>query len=914
MCLDQKHQGEAAVKRKSILLNGILALILNGCSGLTSYHGGGSTPGTPATPTTPEPGQIAVAPASGTLRGGETQTFAITTSDNSAAPQVTWSVNGVAGGSALTGTITAAGLYSAPEFPPATNVITITATETADTTKSSSSSVTLENPIPQLSSVTPNSLPVGSFNLTVTGAHFALSPTVYLGATALSTTRVSSTQLTATGTAPGSQVGNVSFTVKNPDPGGISSSAVSGKIVAASGITVTVSPATATAHAGSTGNINFGASVSGTSSQNVTWAVNNTSGSAIIGYITAQGNYRPPATLPSPPTITITATSAADPTKHGTAVVTLENPVPAVTSVNPSTIGVGTFMLDLVGTGFTSGSTVSFGGSPVTTMFVSSTELTITGMATASEVGAVAITVTNPDPGGATSAPITAQVTGGGSSAVSAATAVRFLEQSSFGPTPALINQVEQVGLDSYLQNQFAAPVSFYPTPAAADTGLSKVQLAFYKNAATDNDQLRQRVALALNEIWVVGENKVNDPAGYTNYMTALTRDALGNYYDVMKDVTLTPAMGHWLDMVNNDKPGNGQHANENYARELMQLFTLGLGQLNPNGTPILDGTGNPAPTYTQDDVMALGRSFTGWTYPTGPGATLQKHNAFYFGGPMVAFESNHDSGAKTFLGQSIAAGQSAEQELDNALTIIFNHPNLPPFVCQQLIEKLVTSNPSPEYVGRVSQAFTNGKYNSYGSGKRGDMQATLAAILFDPEARRGDSQSSANANDGKLREPMVMTMGVARMFGVTTDGSGFDNWNTTMSEGLFNSPSVFNFFPPNNLIPQTALNGPEFAIFNTNTSIARVNFVNSIVYGQISGTTKIDLTPVINAGTPDQMVALLNTELLHDSMSDSMKQSILSAIGAITTATPPSASDLKNQARAAVYLVLSSSQYQVQR
>ena len=135
-----------------------------------------------------------------------------------------------------------------------------------------------------------------------------------------------------------------------------------------------------------------------------------------------------------------------------------------------------------------------------------------------------------------------------------------------------------------------------------------------------DNDQLRQRVAFALNEIWVVSQNKVSDPTGYTNYMTALTKDALGNYYDVMKDVTLTPAMGHYLDMVNNDKPATGQHANENYARELMQLFTLGLNQLNSDGTSQVDGSGNPLPTYTQNDVMSLGRSFTGWTFPTEPG------------------------------------------------------------------------------------------------------------------------------------------------------------------------------------------------------------------------------------------------------------------------------------------------------
>jgi hypothetical protein len=274
----------------------------------------------------------------------------------------------------------------------------------------------------------------------------------------------------------------------------------------------------------------------------------------------------------------------------------------------------------------------------------------------------------------------------------------------------------------------------------------------------------------------------------------------------------------------------------------------------------------------------------------------------------MVPFESNHDNGAKTFLGQPVATGQSAEQELDSVLTIIFNNADLPPFVCQQLIEKLVTSNPSPAYVQRVSQAFSSGRFNSYGSGKRGDMQATVAAILMDPEARRGDSSMTAVASDGKLREPAVMVVSVARAFLSSSDGSGFTSAASNLSQNIFNAGSVFNFFPPQNVIPQTTLNGPEFAIFNTNTSLARVNFVNSIVYGGISSNTKVDFTPVVNAGTPDQMLDYLNTLLLHGTMSASMRQDILTAISAVTS------TDTKSQARTAIYLVASSSQYQVQR
>ena len=889
------------MKRELIAVSGVLALLLTGCSGLVS-GGGGNPP--------PPPNNLTVAPASATLRGGDTQSF--TAQVKGAAVAVNWLVNGVVGGNGANGTISAVGLYTAPEFPPASNAITIGAVETSDPTKTASSTVTLENPVPQITTATPMSIQVGAFNLTVSGVHFANGATIYFGTTALTTTRVSSTQLTASGTATAGQVGSISITVRNPDPGAVSSGGLMAQVVNTPTISVQVTPPTVTIRAGS--QQSFNATVTGSTNQSVTWSVNGVAGgSAATGMISAQGMYIAPVALPNPNTIAITATSAADATKQGTSVVTLENPLPVLTAINPNSVGVGGFQITVMGSGFVSGSTVNFGGQALTATFVSPTQLTATGTAAAAQVGNVPVTVTNPNPGGATSGMLLLQIVNNGT-VVSAAAAVRFLEQSSFGPSAEQVNQLQQVGFDALLQSQFAAPASVYPAPLATDMGLGKVQQQFFFNAVNNPDQLRQRTAFALNEIWVIGENKVSDPTGYTNYIQALTNDGLGNYYSVMKDVTLTAAMGHWLDMVNNDKPGTGQHANENYARELMQLFTLGLNQLNPDGTPVPDSTGSPIPTYTQDDVMELGRALTGWTYPTQPGQTLQKHNPEYYGGPMAAFESNHDAGTKTLLGQSVAAGQTAEQELDSVLTIIFNHPNMPPFIGKQLIEKLVTSNPSPAYVQRVAQAFASGKFSSYGSGKRGDMQATVAAILLDAEARRGDSATTTVPNDGKLREPVIMMVSIARAFHATSDGSGFESRGASMSEDIFNSGSVFNFFPPDNLIPQTTLNGPEFAIFNTNTSLARVNFINSAVYGGFNAGAKLDFSPLINAGTPDQMVAWLNNLLLHGTMSDPMKQSILTAIVAITTATPPSTSDLTNQAKAAIYLVASSSQYQVQR
>jgi uncharacterized protein (DUF1800 family) len=819
-------------------------------------------------------------------------------------PNVTWSVNGVIGGSAAIGTISPTGVYTAPTFPPSPNTVRVGAAESSDPFITGTAPLSLNNPTPQLMSLSQTSIPVGSFKIALNGANFAPGASVLFGSTALTATRVSATQLTAAGTATSDQVGSVTVVVQNPSPGVAASAALNAQVISPSDAGVAVNPPTAAVRVG--GTQTFTATVSGASSNSVKWSVNGVAGgNSSNGTIDSGGTYHAPAGLPSPNTISVSAVSSADATKNGSSAVTLENPLPVVTAVNPNTIAPGNFTLTVSGSGFVSASKVNFGGQVLTTTYVSSTELEASGSATSAEAGNVPVLVQNPDPGSASSDTVAARVVSGSAAIISAA-AERFLEQSTFGPTPGLTNQVQQLGFDPFLQSQFSAPSSTHATPGS-NTDISDVQNQFFINAVNGPDQLRQRVAFALNEILVVSANKVSDPTGYTLYLRTLEKDALGNYYNVMKDVTLTAAMGHFLDMVNNDKPATGQHANENYARECMQLFSLGLTLLNPDGSSVLDGSGNPVPTYTQNDVMALGRSYTGWTYPVEPGQSMQKHNPDYYGGPMVAYESNHDSGAKTFLGSSVPAGQSAEQELDTVLTIIFNHPNLAPFVSRQLIEKLVTSNPSAGYVSRVATAFSSGTFQSYGAGKRGDLQATVAAILLDPEARRGDSPTTADPSDGKLREPIVMMVGVARAFNATTDGDGFAYRGANMSQNLFYSPSVFNFFPPVNLVAGTSVNGPEFAIYNTNTSQARLGFINQAVYSQIGKNTNLDFTSVINAGTPDQMADALNTQLLHGTMSSSMKQDIVTAANAV------SSKDTRNQARTELYLVLGSSQYQVQ-
>ncbi len=632
----------------------------------------------------------------------------------------------------------------------------------------------------------------------------------------------------------------------------------------------------------------------------------------MLGTITTTGpltaTYSAPATLPAPNIVTIEASVTTHTSLIGSTVATLLNPVPHLSSATPPQIDVGKFTVTLNGSDFVNGAVVNMGTTVLTTTFVSSTKLTATGTISDSQITSVQFTVTNPDPGSATSGTLTAQVV----KAISPNVADRFLEQTTFGPTPALISQVQQSGLEAFLKNQFALPASPYANPPDTETDLGPLQQRFWLQILTAQDQLRQRVAFAIGQTFVIGGDKISDPTGYTNYLRLLETDAFTNYRQIMKDVTLSPAMGHYLDMVNNDKPATGQHANENYARELMQLFTLGTALLNDDGSVQLDSSNNPIPTYSQDQVQAFARAFTGWTYPTAPGASAQKHNPPYWTGPMIATSSEHDTTAKQLLqysnapsGGSLPGGQTAAQDLDGAMDNIFNHPNLPPFVSRELIQHLVSGNPSPDYVQRVSEVFKNN-----GAGVRGDMKAVITAILLDAEARRGDDPTMASANDGHLQEPILFIAGLLRAFGAVSDGSTLSGQSSSMSQNPLFSPSVFNFFSPSFIVPETNHNEPEFQILTTATSLNRVNFVNTFVFGSFGAGATVNFSSYgTQASNPDKLLDTLNTLMLHGSMSADMRTSILTAMQAV----PAGSNQGLQEAQAAIYLIATSSQYQAE-
>jgi uncharacterized protein (DUF1800 family) len=672
--------------------------------------------------------------------------------------------------------------------------------------------------------------------------------------------------------------------------------------------TLTLSPSQASVRVGSAQP--FAPSLAGNS---WTWSVNGIAGgNATLGTIDANGNYRASAVLPTPNTITIAVAESAKPTETASSAVTLLNPIPVVTGISPPQVNVGTFTLTITGSEFVSGATVSFGGTTLTTSVVSSTQLTASGTATPAQVGSVAVDVMNPDPGASGWNNTTALVVG--TITVAANVADRLLEQTTFGPTTALITQVQYSGLQGFLTAQYALPITKYPLPASGESGLNAVQQRFFVQNLTAQDQLRQRVAFALSQIFVIGGAKIGDPTGYTNYLQLLQNDALTNYRQIMQDVTLSPAMGDWLDRVNNGKPNTsqGDHANENDAREFMQLFTIGTSQLNPDGSYQRDSGGNQIPTYTQNTVQEFALAYTGWTYPLAPGATQQTYNPAYWTGPMVALDSNHETTAKQLLvypgvsgGGMLPAGQSASQDLQGALDNVFNHPNVGPFVSNELIQHLVTSNPSPAYIQRVASVF-----NDNGSGVRGDMKAVITAIRMDPEARRGDDPATVVGTDGHLQEPILYMTGLRRAFGATSDGSNLAYYGSGMGQEALYSPSVFNFYSLSYVIPGTTMYGPEFQILTTATSLNRLNWTNRFVFGSIGFGTTVDFSGyATQASNPSALLGSLNTLMLHGSMSSDMQSSILTAMQAV----PAGSKQGLQQAQAAIYLIGTSSQYQVQ-
>jgi uncharacterized protein (DUF1800 family) len=685
--------------------------------------------------------------------------------------------------------------------------------------------------------------------------------------------------------------------------------------------TVTVSPTTVSVHLGTF--FQFTDKVTGSATTTAGWTVALPAGATgSPGAISANGRYTPPPAMPSSGTVIVTVTTTATPAASATATVTLLNPYPTLASVQPSVISPGAaFTLTLNGTGFVPNAQALYGGTELLTTFVSATKLTAVGTAS-NTGGTVTIQVTNPGPGSETSVDVVSVLVGSvGPPQIPAGVVARFLDHAAFGPDAATVAHIQslasnpQDAFTAYLTEQFAAPISPYPPPAETGFGLNQVQARFFSNAVNGQDQLRQRAAFIWSQIMVASAVEETTPTQLVPYLQILQRDAFVNFRQLMEDVTLSPTMGEYLDMRNNDKanPNTDTRANENYARELMQLFTIGLFQLNQDGTLQLDSNNQPIPTYDQTTIQNFAKVYTGWTYPTKPGATLQRHNPAYFAGPMVPFAANHDETSKTLLSENgvpytVPAGQTPNQDLKDALDDIFNHPNVGPFIGKQLIEHLVTSNPSTDYVSRIAAVFND---DGTAAHVRGNLQAVITAILLDPEA-----QDPPPSSGGHLREPVFLIPSILRGLGATViDTNNLAVQGSNLGQNVFTPASVFSYFPPSYIIPAeftggAAVLGPEFQLHSPSNAIARSNMVSAIVYGNLAGTA-INLAPFeAVAGTPQNLVDAISNAYFYGDMPAAVQTQLLSAIDALPGT---SAAVLKARAQAALYLALSSSYYNVE-
>ena len=530
------------------------------------------------------------------------------------------------------------------------------------------------------------------------------------------------------------------------------------------------------------------------------------------------------------------------------------------------------------------------------------------------------------------------------------AEAVRFLRQATWGPNRISILRIQQQGIDAWLTAQFRmrgrAFPNLRPYPESQPQNCSEtcvrdnytyyqLQKHFFSNALAGQDQLRQRVAFALSQIFVTGQSAIPMPAWMRVYQQMLYENAFGNYRELLYDITLNPAMGRYLDMLNNRcqtrvpndvnvcRNGSSAQPNENFAREILQLFSIGTFMLNQDGTyqtmpdPINPTVQIPIPTYDQAKVEEFARVFTGWVLNTpvrGIGGDLPNYQK-----PMVVRrnsqgqEMHHDRGAKVLLNNfPIPANTDAEVELNLAIDNIVSHPNVAPFISKQLIRHLVMSNPSPAYVARVAAVFTAN------TNAPNQLEHVVRAILMDTEARTLPT-SATDPDAGKLNEPVVFMLNFLRAFEARSDGvlNGGSTGSAAMNQDVFRSPTVFNYYPAEYEVPgEPNLVGPVFGIFSTQSTITRANFINRALFTGIPralpntpmGTTLNLRTWEQLADTPDQLVDRLSCLLLACTMSQQMKTIIINAVNTIPI------TELELRAQTAIYLVATSNHFQVLR
>jgi len=529
--------------------------------------------------------------------------------------------------------------------------------------------------------------------------------------------------------------------------------------------------------------------------------------------------------------------------------------------------------------------------------------------------------------------------------------AARFLNQASFGATEAEVNKLKTYGYSAWLEDQFLMPGRSHEAyinavsaglPAGQSLDDSHVMNTFWREAATGQDQLRRRVAFALSQIFVVSlqDSTVSEfKRGVASYLDLLGRNAFGNYRQLLNEVTLHPMMGLYLSHLRNQKedPARNRVPDQNYAREVMQLFSIGLYELNPDGTPKLVN-GQPVETYDSGDIVGLSRVFTGFSW-AGPDKSDTRFNGGGMQDPdrevlfMQSYPRFHSISEKRFLTAVISASATADPDGDLriALDEIASHPNVGPFISRQLIQRLVTSNPTPAYVARVAQAFGAGRFTSglwsTGTGQRGDLRATVAAILLDTEART--AVRLADPTFGKVREPILRGAHWMRAFNARSASGNFllgvtDDATTSLGQSAMRSPTVFNFYrpgyvPPNTSIATAGLVAPELQIVNEVSVVGYSNFMRSAVQNGLGSGSPRDIQPdytaeLALADDADRLIDRVDLLLTAGRMSADTRVLIRNAVNSIAMPATNQTTARQNRVNLAVLFTVSSSDYLVQK
>ncbi len=542
------------------------------------------------------------------------------------------------------------------------------------------------------------------------------------------------------------------------------------------------------------------------------------------------------------------------------------------------------------------------------------------------------------------SVPVTLAYTYTYQAATSDQEAARFLNQAQFSASDADIAAVRSAGFAAWLQQQIARPMGTtgwdwleskgygdVNNPANYYDSNSPADYMMWSQLMTAPDAVRKRMALALSEFFVVSSNGLSfnwRSHAAAHYWDTLNTHAFGNFRDLLEAISLNVAMGYYLNTKGNKKAnGRGSQPDENYAREVMQLFTVGLVLLNPDGTPQLIN-GATTDTYTASDISNLAQVFTGYDVDqsqnvvtaiaqTG-GGTRNVGNTAFARLPMIQSGNNHSMLAATFLGVTIPADTPVKDALKTALDTLFNHPNTAPFFCKQLIQRIVTSNPSPAYVGRVAAVFVNN-----GKGVRGDLAAVLFAVLLDDEARGPQGLSAPEF--GKLREPMLRLVQWARTFAVTSTSGAWkigdlSNASTQLGQSPLRSPSVFNFFRPGYVPPTSTLSAgsvvPEFQLVNESSVGGYLNYMTGVISNGInSGDIKAAYTAELAIVTDTAaLVQRLNALMCGGQLSSATQTLIVNALNATTVTASSSDATKRNRICAAVLMVMASAEYLIQK